>query len=356
MLKTFYQLKLIANFITKVFPLVDDCLAAWKTSLEYCPDENLKRQALASLKHKRFHAQGGSIYALYPGVPKDNLVDFIVALQTISDYLDNLCDRAGCFDLKAFDKLHISMFDALGITASKHIPSVNYYALYPYREDGGYLLNLVLACRNQLAKFPNYPLVEKQALELVQLYSALQAYKHTYKEEREKLLADWIRPKLTNFPELSVWEFAAATGSTLGIFMLVAASSLTTLTVQDVAHITRAYFPWICSLHIMLDYFIDQEEDKAEADFNFVSFYKDEEECCRRLVFLWQKAKEMVLTLPNSSFHLTVIEGLLALYLSDPKALQKDNYRVTKALLQEAGSKVRKLHSLCILLRKKTII
>ena len=55
-------------------------------------------------------------------------------------------------------------------------------------------------------------------------------------------------------------------------------------------HITRL-ISLICSLHIMLDYFIDQEEDKAEADFNFVSFYKDEEECCWRLV-LWQKAKK----------------------------------------------------------------
>jgi len=106
----------------------------------------------------------------------------------------------------------------------------------------------------------------------------------------------------------------------------------------------------------MLDYFIDQEEDSAEADFNFASYYKDEEECCRRMVFLWQRAKEMAFSLPNPSFHLTVIEGLLALYLSDPKALHKDNYRVTKALLQEAGGKVKKLHGLCILLRKKSVI
>lgn len=356
LLQTFYQVKLITKFITKIFPLVDACLAAWQTSLDHCPDDKLKKQALASIKHKRFHAQGGSIYALYPRARQESLVQFIVALQTISDYLDNLCDRAGCLDVEAFKQLHFSMLDAVSLNGQEIIPSANYYALYPYRNDGGYLVNLVVACRAELAKFPSYQLVEEHVLKLVQLYNNLQAYKHTYPEDREKLLTQWINPKLTQYPNLTTWEFAAATGSTLGIFMLAATSSLSDLTAEHAEKIVQAYFPWICALHIMLDYLIDQEEDRAEGDFNFVTYYKDHEECCQRMVFLLRRAKEMALTLPNSAFHLTVIEGLLALYLSDPKALQGNTYEVSKALLHEGGSKVQKLHRICLLLRKKSII
>jgi tetraprenyl-beta-curcumene synthase len=352
----FYQTKLITKFVTKIFPLVSDCLSSWQNRLDDCPDENLRGQALASIKHKRFHAQGGSIYALYPGVPINPLLSFIVAFQTISDYLDNLCDRAQCLDGESFKQLHIALADAVSLNTTEYIPSTPYYKLYPYQDDGGYLLDLVTVCRNQLRQFPNYYLVEKHCLSLVELYSALQTYKHTYPREREKLLEEWIRPKLAHYPEISTWEFAAATGSTLGIFMLVAGSSLLKLDGQAPAQIVEAYFPWICSLHIMLDYLIDQEEDKIEEDFNFVAYYKDKAECCRRMIFLWRKSKEHAQKLPNPTFHLTVIEGLLALYLSDAKALQGNVSAITEALLQEAGSKVRILHRLCLLLRKKSFI
>lgn len=356
MFKTLYQVGLITQFVTKIFPLVDACLTSWLTSLDYCPSEKLKGQALASISLKRFHAQGGSIYALYPGVRQEPLIRFIVALQTISDYLDNLCDRAGCFEPEAFERLHLAMLDAVGLNTQKFIPSAPYYAFYPVKDDGGYLVNLVTACREELAKFPNYRLAEGHILQLVRLYSNLQVFKHTYPEKREKLLSEWIKPKLIHYPDLTTWEYAAATGSTLGVFMLAALASLNKVSLDELEKTKQAYFPWICSLHIMLDYFIDQEEDKTASDFNFVSYYKDQEECSSRLVFLLRKAKQEARTLPNSLFHLTVIDGLLALYLSDPKALQGTTLEVTRALLQEGGAKAKKLHKICLFLRQKSII
>jgi hypothetical protein len=118
----FYQTKLITKFVTKIFPLVSDCLSSWQNRLDDCPDENLRGQALASIKHKRFHAQGGSIYALYPGVPINPLLSFIVAFQTISDYLDNLCDRAQCLDGESFKQLHIALADAVSLNTTESTP------------------------------------------------------------------------------------------------------------------------------------------------------------------------------------------------------------------------------------------
>lgn len=356
LLQTLYQIQLITKFVNTIFPQVNSHLERWQDRLKYCSDQPLALQALLSIKTKSFHALGGSIYALYPGVNEEAMVNFIVALQTISDYLDNLCDRADCLDEAAFRRLHVAMYDALMPDNVKAPSLTDYYSLYPYGKDGGYLESLVGACQKELAKLPNYKLVEGETLKLVQLYTNLQSYKHTHPEAREALLTSWIAPYLSGYPGIRVWEFAAATGSTLGIFMLVAAAFSENLTEEVVNRLVDGYFPWISGLHIMLDYVIDGEEDRVGGDFNFAAYYQGPKECSERMVFLWQKAKEKALSLPNSSFHLMVIEGLLALYLSDPKALQGPTGLVTKALLQQAGGRARQLHRLCLLLRKKGII
>ena len=46
-------------------------------------------------------------------------IKFIVAYQTISDYLDNLCDRSSSLDPQDFAALHESMGDALSVERSQ---------------------------------------------------------------------------------------------------------------------------------------------------------------------------------------------------------------------------------------------
>ena len=102
-----------------MLPLSSRELAAWHERAEAMPDPELRRQALASLRLKRFHADGGCVYATGapPGPERERLVRLIVAFQTISDYLDNLCDRAGSLDPDEFRRLHQVMIDAVGTTA-----------------------------------------------------------------------------------------------------------------------------------------------------------------------------------------------------------------------------------------------
>ena len=58
------------------------------------PNPELRKQALASIEHKTFHCEGGAIMALMANEHYQEAIRFIVAYQTISDYLDNLCDRS----------------------------------------------------------------------------------------------------------------------------------------------------------------------------------------------------------------------------------------------------------------------
>ncbi|MFP3361358.1 DUF2600 family protein, partial [Planococcus sp. SIMBA_143] len=77
-----------------VFPIVHQELNGWKKRAEEIPNQELRNQALASIEHKTFHCEGGAILSLLALDKKPETIRFIVAYQTISDYLDNLCDRS----------------------------------------------------------------------------------------------------------------------------------------------------------------------------------------------------------------------------------------------------------------------
>jgi len=39
---------------------------------------------------------------------------------------------------------------------------------------------------------------------------------------------------------------------------------------DELTQVKNSYFPWVQGLHILLDYLIDQEEDRINGDLNFV--------------------------------------------------------------------------------------
>jgi tetraprenyl-beta-curcumene synthase len=353
------RLSLIACFLVGVFPGVERELGCWRRQLEAAGDPELQRQGLTSIDKKRFHAQGGSFYALsaptaagtpgYAGTDvRQRLVAFIVAFQTISDYLDNLCDRVGCLETTAFRQLHLAYIDAL----DPHGGVGDYYELYPHRDDGGYLTALVRQCREVLGQLPSWRLVQDEVLRLARLYTDLQTFKHTFPHLREGLLQNWAVAEAGGYGDLEWWEFAAATGSTLGIFALCAAAADPGLSPESVRQLSAGYFPWISGLHILLDYFIDQGEDEANGDLNFVSYYAGEGQCRERLLLFLKRALASAAVLPDPWFHITVAHGLPAFYLSDPKVSRQGLDETADLLLAGGGWETTSMHRICRLLRR----
>jgi tetraprenyl-beta-curcumene synthase len=344
---TYTKLNLLRRFIQNVFPLVDTELSAWHNYAQNhcCP--LLREQALASIQAKRFHCLGGSVYSLYPKVSTADFVRLVVALQTISDYLDNLCDRAGVAEEAAFRQLHLAMTDALDPASPQH----NYYAAYPVNDDGGYLDGLVQTCRRILVTLPRYKIVKPLVLTSAGLYSELQTYKHLHPADREAKMLNWINRHLPAYPEINPWEFAAATGSTLSIFVLCAAASDPTLDDNQAQAIAAAYFPWINGLHILLDYFIDLAEDRVHNDLNFVAYYPDDQTIATRLALFNERALALAGQIPYAAFTQTVIQGLLALYLSDAKTRPPREQQITRIVLNTAGNYTKLMYGLCKVLR-----
>ncbi|MVO98508.1 tetraprenyl-beta-curcumene synthase family protein [Paenibacillus lutrae] len=316
-----------------VLPGVRQELEGWRRKARQIPDEELRMQATASLTNKQFHCQGGAVYAVANLPMRRVLISLIVSFQTISDYLDNLCDRSTSQDPEDFRSLHQAMLDAVDPEAPLH----NYYAYRSQREDNQYLADLVKNCQACIADLPSFAMVEADIRSLVSLYCDLQVHKHIHPELREQALLQWWEEHSAGYPELSWNEFAAATGSTLGMFMLFVAASDSSLTEERVRGIRSAYFPYVCGLHILLDYLIDQEEDRIGGDLNFCSYYPDMDRTVQRIAFAAEQARERTSRLEDASFHRMIIEGLLALYLSDPKVKnQKQVRQISRQLMKDS--------------------
>ncbi len=329
-----HPFSLMTKVYRSVFPVVHRELNEWKKQANSIPNQELRKQALESIEHKTFHCEGGSILSIVAQEHKENTIRFIVAYQTISDYLDNLCDRSTSLNPDDFALLHQSMKDALTVGAAP----VNYYALREDQDDGGYLRDLVLTCQSSLQKLTHYKSIKADLIQLCEYYCDLQIHKHVKMEERENRLQTWFEEHRSKLPEMDWYEFSACSGSTLGIFCLVSYANRADFTPAYTEKIMKGYFPYIQGLHILLDYFIDQDEDQEEGDLNFCFYYEDDTHLRERLLHFLRKAEEHSKDLPHAGFHRLINKGLIGVYLSDEKARRQEKVQAfTKEFMGEAG-------------------
>lgn len=318
----------------KVLPAVRAQLQYWKQQALTIPNPELRRQALASLNSKAFHCKGGALYGLLAKQHWQEAIRFIVAYQTISDYLDNLCDRSTSQASEDFRALHESIFHALTPGAEP----THYYRARADQDDGGYLNQLVETCQDVLQTLPNYAKIAPALHKLAAYYCDLQVHKHVKIDERVPRLKTWFLHHQKALPELSWYEFSASAGSTLGVFCLVAYAFDETFSEELADQVERSYFPWVQGLHILLDYLIDQEEDRANGDLNFCFYYPSRGKMMGRFQHFLENARRSVASLPHASFHSMINHALLGVYLSDKKVRsQPDIQPIARSLIKLGG-------------------
>ncbi|HEY5349035.1 MAG TPA: DUF2600 family protein, partial [Candidatus Lustribacter sp.] len=123
----------MARFLIGVVPRASHELEAIRERANAIPARALREQALASIDGKAFHVQGGCILATFlPSADAARYVRIVAALETIYDYLDNLCDRLPGVSQQAFATLHDALLDALD---DRRTP-LDYYRHGPAGDDG----------------------------------------------------------------------------------------------------------------------------------------------------------------------------------------------------------------------------
>ncbi|HLO12596.1 MAG TPA: tetraprenyl-beta-curcumene synthase family protein [Pseudoneobacillus sp.] len=318
----------------KILPFVHQELSYWKNRASEIPNDELRKQALASIEHKTFHCEGGAILALLAKHDYKKSIRFIVAYQTISDYLDNLCDRSTSLDPNDFAALHESMTDVFSTNENKK----NYYRYREDQNDGGYLYDLVKTCRSVIKQVPVFQSIQPNLLKLCTYYCDLQIHKHVVIQERVPRLQNWFEQYESSLPSMKWYEFSACSGSTLGIFCLVSYSFRDDFKQEDAEKLYNGYFPYIQGLHILLDYFIDQEEDRMGGDLNFCFYYESHDELFDRLTHFLKEADRYTENIPHRKFHQLINRGLIGIYLSDEKVKQQPHVKkLAKELIKQGG-------------------
>jgi tetraprenyl-beta-curcumene synthase len=320
----------MARFLIAVLPRASRVLATIAQSARAIPDDALRAQALASIDEKAYHVQGGCILATFlRGEAVGRYVEIIAPLETIYDYLDNLCDRLPDVGPGAYRTLHDALLDAL----DDQRPLTNYYRDGPWRDDGGYLRSLVMRVRAGIRRLPNHAAVRPQLVEVSRYYAELQTLKHRGAGARETSCAAWYERHRAEFPGYFWWEFAAACGSSLPVFALLFLASHETLDADAVARTFAAYFPNVSAVHILLDYFIDQAEDREHRELNFIACYASSTQAVRRVHHLLAVTTARVRTLQHAEWHTFVVRAMCLFYLTHPKVFEQQLDAESVALL-----------------------
>jgi tetraprenyl-beta-curcumene synthase len=351
-LKTVRRGRFLSRALFFALPLARRELRRREARARRIRDPAFRALALSSIRHKAFHSEGGALFAMAsPPAFRRPLIRFIVAVQTISDYLDTVCDRHGALPEEPqreayFRGIHRAFTDAL-TTHSERPPDAD----YPVRDDG-YLAGLVEEAREALSQLPGARPVSPAMRSLGTLYGEFQSLKHLSRPEADHRLSQWfdgvrvsgVSPYVSgeSLAALRWWEFGAAAGSTLGIFALALAAARHPDPPEDTtARTVAAYFPYICAYHILLDYFIDQQEDARGGDLNLVACYPRGTDVIARLREIREEARRSGRPLDPPDLHSLMVAGLTALYVTDPKALSQPSGERARSLLDDAGVSAR---------------
>ncbi len=319
----------LVGFLRRVVPLSTQALAQIRAEAAEIPDDLMRGEALASVDGKAFHVAGACILATF--LPIDaarRYVDVVAPLESIYDYLDNLCDRHPEVGVEAYPVLHLAIADALDPSA----PPRDYYRLGPRGDDGGYLRGLVARTQRALADVPHLDVLAPHFAQAAALYGEMQTHKHYPAGERERRCVAWYEEHRDRYRDIDWHEFACAAGSQFHVYgPLYEAFAGRPQTIENTYD---AYFPYVSALHVLLDAFIDQAEDREHGELNFSRVYGGASAMRVRARQLFEGAKVRVGRLPVEHAHRFVLDVMTLFYLSHPKIAAQGLEREAQGLLR----------------------
>lgn len=318
----------LTRFLRSIVPQAAAQLASLQSLALAIPDARLREQALASISGKSYHVAGACILATFlPPQSAREYIAIVAPLETIYDYLDNLCDRHPQVDASAYPVLHLAIADAL----DPHAKPRDYYACGPIGDDGGYLRTLVEASQAGIARLAHAPALLPLFRESAQLYAQMQTYGHLPSPERELTCVAWYEAHRERFATLDWHEFACAAGSQ---FQVYAPLFMAFDHPEAIERAYDAYFPFVSALHVLLDSFIDQAEDAEHGELSFAGVYDGPRALRERVAFLAQRARARFAGLPKPGRHRFVLRIMTLFYLTHPKVFTQGLDRQARSLLR----------------------
>src|ERR1044071_6316383 len=82
---------------------------------------------------------------------------------------------------------------------------------------------------------------------------------------------------------------------------------------------------------MMLDSWVDQDDDRASGHVSFVGYYEDREAAVNRIAFLIDRSLRDLATLPGAERHTLITAAMVAMFLSRDSARSDDLAAGTRA-------------------------
>jgi tetraprenyl-beta-curcumene synthase len=321
-----------------IFPQVGRELRHWRELALEIPDPALRNLALVTQGEERGNLEGAAAFAvLAPRAHRARVVRAAVAFQATYDYVDTLAEQPSTDPVANGQQLHLALLTALHPGSEHH----DYYRHHPASQDNGYIRNLVDTCRSAFGALPSYASVAEGALRAARRMVGYQSLIHNARDERHEALALWACRETPAGTGLRWWETAAGAASSLGVFALIAAAGRPLLSKTETSAIEHAYFPWIGTLHVLLDSLIDRAADVEAGHHSIVDHYSSVEEMAARLSSIAAHAVHATELLSDGLQHATILAAMTSFYLSTPSSGTDESRVVRREVLESMGALAR---------------
>ena len=316
-----------------VFPRVCRERRARRARALAIPDPLLRRIALES-QCKWGNVEGAAAFAVFaPRRPRGAAARAAMCFQAAYNYLDVLGEQPSAEPAANGRALHRALLVALDPGAAH----CDYYAHCPQCEDGGYLRELIDCTRAALAQLPSYAAVMPAALGAAERIVEFQSCNTGERQGDLRALERWASAATPPGSDLRWWEVAAAGGSSLCVFALIALAAETDLEPQTVSAVQDAYFPWIGALHSLLDNLVDAGEDRATGQHSLIGAYASPEQAAARMGRLARRSLSATTGLLGARGHTLLLAAMASFYLSTPEASTPQAQPVRRAVLDALG-------------------
>jgi len=321
------------RYWSTVAPIVRSQLTRWSERAGAIGDPVLRGLASGKLRDEHFNAQvAATLATLAPRCNRARVVEAIVALQVLYDYVDVLTEQpAGSEPSIDGRQLLEALGDAVALDDGRDRRGLggdgrglgtdsarDYYAGRAHSDDGGYLQALVATVNSALAGLPNADTIAPVAQASAARCAEAQILNHHASRTGIDELRKWATPRAAG-TGLDWQQFlAGATASVLAIGALIAAAADPATTLKDAEEIDALYLS-IGAL-TMLDSLVDFQEDLAAGRLGYVQYYDDPVQLASGLATLARDAVARARMLPNGAHHIVTLVGIVAYYASAPTA------------------------------------
>jgi tetraprenyl-beta-curcumene synthase len=330
-----------------IYPRARREIRRWKTHANEIPDSVLRAGALEKLTRERLNPEAAAFFAiLAPRQQRARLVRLMVAFQVAYDYLDAINEHPTTASLRNGLHLHRALTDAVSSQPARE----DYYRHHPQHDDGGYLNELIGACRAIMRELPSASIVRPVLMQAVIRCGEGQSHNHAVRVEGHNQLIAWTTTQQVADGYLW-WEVAAGGISCLAIHALFAAAASNT-TEEQAARVDTAYFPPICAISALLDSLVDHSDDLETANHSFTGHYGTRTAAVERFATITEDARALVGALAKPMRHSVILAGIACFYLSAPEAKNEFAEPVAVRTLACLGSIIAPMLAVMRLMRR----